>query len=461
MEKKLGLTAKTILYVCLTGGVLVVLLPLFWTLLTACKQQGKALQWQFWPQTTVCGEWKTVKPMPQDKATLILEYNPALYPDMPKVNRVAVADSCNNWQPEQGSMQQDGEVWTYTVEKLVPGQNYEYQFVVNGTSWLKDRSNSATREKNSVYTVQAGFNSNTKLTDATRWGEKGIEFRIRRDSLKVEAELKDGVKLSLRGPDADGYFSAVTDHVSGGELVYRIWHTRSFAKATAELYTLKNFQQVLHNQDFPFGSFFLNSLIVALGSALLTVIICTMGGYVFAKKTFWGKDVLFLILLSSMMVPGMIFMIPQFVIVTWFGWMNTYLGMIVPHLANIFGLFLLKQYISTIPNSLFEAARIDGASELQILRIIVVPLSLPVLTTLFLLTFVGQWSNFLWQLIVNTADSPLRTLPVGLALFKGQYGVDWEMMMAGACFSIIPIALLFLAAQKFFIAGLTQGAVKE
>jgi multiple sugar transport system permease protein len=165
--------------------------------------------------------------------------------------------------------------------------------------------------------------------------------------------------------------------------------------------------------------------------------------------------------MSSMMIPGMIFMVPQFAIVNKLGWMNTYKAMIIPHLANVFGLFLLKQYIDTIPNSLFEAAKIDGAGEFQMFRIIVIPLAMPIMITLFLLTFLGQWSNFLWQLIVNTPDSVLRTLPVGLALFKGQYCTDWGAMMAGACFSILPIAFLFLIAQRFFIEGMTSGAVKE
>jgi len=110
---------------------------------------------------------------------------------------------------------------------------------------------------------------------------------------------------------------------------------------------------------------------------------------------------------------------------------------------------------------LFEAATIDGANEFQIFRIIIIPLAMPIIVTLFLLTFLGQWSNFLWQLIVNTPDSPCRTLPVSMALFKGQYAIAWERIMAGSCFSIVPIAILFLIAQRFFMEGMTGGAVKE
>jgi ABC-type glycerol-3-phosphate transport system permease component len=369
MQNRLSAFAKTMLYVLLTGGVIIVLLPIFWTVITACKKPGEGLKWNFWPQTTIVSEWRSLSAQ------------------------------------------------TVVKEADAPDATVRYH----------DR----------------------------------VQFRIQ-GSKGVEVELEKGARLALSGPDGQGYFAGNWQVPPGmGEIRYRVWQMRTFAEATAEIYTLQNFKSVLYNRDFPFARFFLNSLIVATVSAFLTVILCTMGGYVFAKKKFFLKDTLFLILLSSMMVPGMIFMIPQFTIVSHLGWMNSYQGMIVPHLANIFGLFLLKQHITTIPDSLFEAARIDGANELQVLRIIVFPLSLPVTTTLFLLTFVGQWSNFLWQLIVNTADSPFRTLPVGLALFKGQYNIDWELLMAGACFSIIPIAILFLCAQRFFIAGLTQGAVKE
>lgn len=224
--------------------------------------------------------------------------------------------------------------------------------------------------------------------------------------------------------------------------------------------TLTNFREILDNPDFPFFEFFVNSLVVASASGALTVLICTLGGYAFAKKRFWFKEPIFFLLLTSMLIPGMIYMVPQFAIVSQLRWIDTWEGLIIPHLASVFGLFLMRQYIQTLPDSLIEAARIDGATEMQVFSRIIVPLSIPIIVTLFLLTFLSQWSNFLWQLIVTTPDSPMRTLPVGLALFRGQYAVRWEAMMAGACFSIVPMAVLFLVAQRFFIEGMTQGAVK-
>jgi len=223
----------------------------------------------------------------------------------------------------------------------------------------------------------------------------------------------------------------------------------------------KNFLDILHDPSYPFGRFFINSLLVATVGAGLTTLICAFGGYAFAKKNFYGKEALFWALMATMMIPGMMFLVPQFALVTRFHWINTYQGMIVPHLANVFGLFLMRQYMETIPDSLLEAARIDGASELQIFWRIIMPLSITIVTMLFLLSFLFHWSNFLWQLVVNTPESDKLTLPIGLALFKGQYTAEYAKMMAAACFSIIPIAVIFLFAQKFFIEGLTAGAVKE
>jgi multiple sugar transport system permease protein len=232
-------------------------------------------------------------------------------------------------------------------------------------------------------------------------------------------------------------------------------------KAGEQMYTLKNFADVLFDKDFPFYRFAWNSFVVASGCALVTVALCTMAGYGFAKKRFPGRELLFASLIAVMLVPGIIFMVPQFRIVLKLGWINTYAAMILPHAANVFGLFLLRQHIRGLPDSLLEAARVDGASEIGTFGRIVVPLSIPVMITLFLLVFVGQWSNFLWQLIVNTPDSKLITLPVGLSYFQGQWQVEWEKMMAGACFSILPIAALFVVSQRFFIQGLTAGSVKE
>jgi multiple sugar transport system permease protein len=230
---------------------------------------------------------------------------------------------------------------------------------------------------------------------------------------------------------------------------------------TSELFpsrpTLENFRRVL--TDYGFGRYFVNSVIVATTAALFATLFATLAGYVFAKKSFRGREKLFSFLLASLMIPGMMYVVPQFAIINRLGWMNTYQAMIVPHLANVFGLFLMRQYMMTIPSELLEAATIDGAGEWQIFRTIMVPLSVPIIATLFLLTFQFHWNNFLWQLIVTNVER-LYTVPVGLAMFKSAHEELYTLKMAGSCISVLPIAGLFFFAQRYFIEGMTMGAVK-
>ncbi len=436
---------------------MVVLLPLFWMILTAFKQPGQALKFDFFPNTMLVGPWKEVQ-LDSPDPFLILEFDPKKYPEISNPKLVAVVGDFNNWQEDRDVLQKDRHVWFIKLHNFEVGQKYRYQFMVNGQHKVADVQSLDKEGDISSLTIHSGRNTNGTLLDDTKEKDGRIHFQIscsQSDYLEIEWASEKILVLQ----EKDGIFQGSCE-ASEEYRRYRILQARSFAEATSAIYTWNNFQEVLHNKDFPFASFFLNSVIVSTLTALFTVVLCLMGGYTFSKKRFFGKNLLLLILLSSMMIPGMIFMVPQFILVSKLGWMNSYQGMIVPHLANVFGLFLFKQYIDTIPDSLFEAAKLDGASEWQIFRIILIPLSMPIMATLFLLTFVGQWSNFLWQLIVNTPDSMYRTLPVGLALFKGQYATNWELMMAGACFSIIPIAIVFLSAQRFFIAGMTSGAVK-
>ena len=211
-----------------------------------------------------------------------------------------------------------------------------------------------------------------------------------------------------------------------------------------------------------FGTYFMNSLLVASTAAMLVTLFSSMAAYVFSKKNLPYKDKFFMALLATMLIPGMMFMVPQFFMICKMGLFGTKWAMFLPHLASVFGVFMLKQFMDSIPDSLLEAAQIDGASEWQVFRVVIVPLSIPIILTLFLLTFLSNWSNFLWQLIVTDFDNPLSiTLPVGLALFKGQYTSELGLIMSASCFSIVPIAILFIFAQRYFIEGMTQGAVKE
>ncbi|KAF0249445.1 MAG: carbohydrate ABC transporter membrane protein 2 CUT1 family [bacterium] len=427
--------------------VYIALLPLFWMLIIACKQQGQALKLEFLPEPLALTSPYQITVGKTNQVTL--QY----YSDSAQTVQVRTGfnkDQLVDLNSDRGTF------WINFYD--IPVGEYDYEFIVDGVVNKSESSNAKPRLQ--VTTDLAS--SNIKLKNASWSKNNVVTFRFLGAGLSpVKALLADGREIELTGPDSQGYFIGQIDGLTAGDYSYRFSYARSFWEGIKEIYTYRNFVEILFNRDFPFLKFFLNSLIVATFSGLFTVAFCTMAGYVFAKKAFLGKRVLWGVFLSTMLVPGLIFMLPQFAIVTKLGWINSYVGMIVPHLGNIFGLYLLRQYIETIPDSLFEAAKIDGASEWQLFTKVVVPLSIPIMLTLFLLVFVGQWSNFLWQYITNTPDSAYRTLPVGLALFKGQYDIRWEQMMAGACFSIIPITILFVIAQKFFVQGMTSGGVKE
>jgi multiple sugar transport system permease protein len=222
--------------------------------------------------------------------------------------------------------------------------------------------------------------------------------------------------------------------------------------------TLENLRRVF--TEFGFIKYFLNSSVVAVTASVLATLFASLAAYAFVFKDFILKDKIFAIIIASMMVPGLMYVVPQFAIVNKLGWMNTYRAMIIPHLANVFGLFLLRQYMATIPRSLIDAAKIDGANDFQIYGRVVVPLSVPIVATLFLLTFQFHWSNFLWQLIVTNKES-LYTVPVGLAMFKQQHEQLYTLKMAASAVSIVPISVIFVLAQRYFIEGVTQGAIKE
>lgn len=286
--------------------------------------------------------------------------------------------------------------------------------------------------------------------------------------LAPEADAVELVVKSAEGPEmrralakgADGVWTT-EQPLPPADYAYSVNVNRSWGAAFRSLYTWNNFRKIAYNADFPFLKYLRNSFLVSFSTAIFTVIICALAAYVFAKKEFVGKNVLFWTFMGAMMIPGMMYMVPQFALVTRFGWINSLAGLVIPHLSNVFGLFMLKQMMEGIPDSLFEAARIDGAGEWTVFTRIVVPLSLPSMAILFLLTFVGQWNNFLWQLLVNTPQSDLITLPVGLSMFRGQYANQTEQMMAASTFSLLPIVILFLFTQRFLIEGLTAGGVKE
>nr|WP_295890840.1 carbohydrate ABC transporter permease [uncultured Devosia sp.] len=209
--------------------------------------------------------------------------------------------------------------------------------------------------------------------------------------------------------------------------------------------------------ELPFGRFFLNSLIVSVSVTAITVVVSCLSGYAFARLKFVGRDTLLMAYLGTLMVPSIMLIIPLFLIVNSLGMINTFQGVILPVAFSTFGSFLLRQFFLSIPNELEEAARIDGASRLRILVSIIVPLSMPAIGLLSLFSFIGQWNNFLWPLIVMTgADN--ATLPVGLTLFQTQQGTAWNYIMAGATLSMLPGIILAIVLQKLIYNSIALNA---
>ncbi|RYE44768.1 MAG: carbohydrate ABC transporter permease [Hyphomicrobiales bacterium] len=209
--------------------------------------------------------------------------------------------------------------------------------------------------------------------------------------------------------------------------------------------------------ELPFGRFFLNSMVVAGSVTVITVVVSCLAGYAFARLKFPGRDALLLGYVGTLMVPSIMLIIPLFLIVNSLGMVNTFQGVILPVAFGTFGAFLLRQFFLSIPDSLEEAALIDGASRLRILISIIVPLSMPAIGLLSLFTFIAQWNNFLWPLIVMTGQEN-ATLPVGLTHFQTQQGTQWNYIMAGAALSMLPGIVLAILLQKLIYNSIALNA---
>ena len=207
------------------------------------------------------------------------------------------------------------------------------------------------------------------------------------------------------------------------------------------------------------GRNFVNSLFVASAATLLSLTFNVSAGYAFAKLEFKGRQLMFRVLLSALVIPAQVSMIPLFLLLKGIGLVNSWIGVLLPFTATIFGVFLVRQYALTIPTELIESARIEGASEIRIFWSVVLPLLTPILITLGLFTFLAAWNDFLWPLIVLT-DSDKYTLPIALASLSREHVQDVELMMAGAVITVTPVLILFLALQRFYMSGTLAGGVK-
>ena len=224
-----------------------------------------------------------------------------------------------------------------------------------------------------------------------------------------------------------------------------------------KVWTLEHYRDLFVTQGM--GRYLWNSFALASLATALALAFTVPAGYAFAKLAFKGRDRVFQILVGALVVPAQIGTLPLFLMLKSVGLVNTYAGALVPWLASIFGLFLVRQYALSIPDEMLEAARIDGASEGQIFRCVVLPTLQPIIVTLALFVFLGSWNDFLWPLIILT-DQSNYTLPVALAALSREHVQDIELMMAGAVITVAPVLILFLALQRYYIRGMLAGSVK-
>ncbi|MFC6723174.1 carbohydrate ABC transporter permease [Halobium palmae] len=224
-------------------------------------------------------------------------------------------------------------------------------------------------------------------------------------------------------------------------------------------FTLNNFATLWAREDIPLVRWFVNTLIFAGAVTAFNLTFDSLAGYGLAKIDFWGREKLFLAFIATMMVPGMVLLIPVYLILVKLGWTNTYQGLIAPLAANPFGIFLLRQHFKSLPSSLGDAAKIDGCNELQTFYKVYLPLAKPAVATLGIFTFMGAWNNFQWPLIISEGKE-MYTLPVALFAVRNQYFTRWGLMMAAALIVVAPVIIAFLSAQKYFIQGMSLSGMK-
>jgi multiple sugar transport system permease protein len=221
--------------------------------------------------------------------------------------------------------------------------------------------------------------------------------------------------------------------------------------------TLANYRELFTHAGM--GRYLVNSVVLTVTVTLVSLLFNVAAGYAFAKLPFTGRDRIFKSLLAALVIPGQVAMVPLFLLLKQLGLVNTYGGVIVPAMASIFGMFVVRQYALSIPDQVLEAARIDGASEFRMFRSIIVPMLRPIIVTLAVFTSLGTWNDFMWPLIVLN-DSDLYPLPVALASLSREHVQDNELMMAGAVLTTLPVLAVFLVLQRHYIEGLMLGSVK-
>ena len=247
-----------------------------------------------------------------------------------------------------------------------------------------------------------------------------------------------------------------------------IWMITTAFKGQADVFSTKlvifptewkieNFNKAI--TTIPFGRFYLNTLIITIARVFGQLVIASMAGYSFARLNFPGRDVLFWAVMAAMMVPFQVTLVPNYILLSKLGWLDSYKGLIIPSLVSSFGIFMLRQFFLTIPKDLEDAAKVDGCNPFQTFFLVCLPLAKPILSSFGFLVALWSWNDFIWPLIV-TRSAKMQTLSVALSLLQGQYVSDFGVLMAAATMTIMPMIILFVFAQKFVIEGITMSGLK-
>jgi len=238
----------------------------------------------------------------------------------------------------------------------------------------------------------------------------------------------------------------------------REWFSRTI-EWVPKTFTLENYTKILNNAQTPIGTWFVNSLIVATAITALILVVDSLAAYAYARMDFPGRKLIFGFMLATLFMPGIMFLVPNFLTVASLGLLNNFLGVILPALAGVFGVFFLRQFFESIPKELEEAASIDGANQFQTFYQVVLPLAKPALATLGIITFLGAWNDFLWPLLV-LKDRKLQTLPPGLSTLQGAYTSEYGLMMAGAVIVALPVLLIYIGLQRYVVQSVAATGLK-
>lgn len=223
--------------------------------------------------------------------------------------------------------------------------------------------------------------------------------------------------------------------------------------------TLDNYKTLLNNPQTPIVSWFTNSILIAVIVTVLVLAVDSLAAYAYARMEFVGRNMIFRVLLFTLFLPGILFLVPNFLTVNALNLRNNYLGVILPALAGVFGVFFMRQFFESIPKELEEAAQIDGANTFQTFWNVALPLAKPALATLGVITFLASWNDFLWPLLI-LQDRSLQTLPIGLRSLQGSYTSEYGLMMAGAVVAAVPVLLLYVVLQRFIVASVASAGIK-